>query len=83
MTVYNYSREIGADGRYNVDNFERVDGETNPILLATEIETNIPSKIFKLECNGTDVNVDFPSYTLTTGEETTLTNTINDHKNNT
>ena len=83
MADYIYAREATVGGvNYNVENPERVDGSSNQIRLAQEVETALPGKTFKLRCNGTEVKFIF-DIALSAGEETTLTNTVTAHKNNT
>jgi hypothetical protein len=81
MAEYLYTREL-VNGAYDIDNPLRVDGEGFQIHLATEIVAALPGKVFKEYCNGTECKLVFVD-TLTSGEETTLTNTVTTHKNNT
>jgi len=73
--TYNYTREVQADGRYNIG----YDGET--ISLAREIQDIFPSHSVSVCCHGTSVNVNM-SPDLTAGEKTTLDGLISSHKEN-
>ncbi len=81
MTEYIYQREL-INGTWNIDNYDRVDGEGNQIHLAKEVETSIPDKVFKLCCNGSEAKFIFTTE-LDANEQTTLGNTVTAHKNNT
>lgn len=80
MFDYFFTREL-IDGRYNIDNIDRVIGE-NQLHLFTEIKTALPGNDFKIICNGSDVKISFVSE-LSSGDQTTLDNVITAHKNNT
>jgi hypothetical protein len=82
MADYNYVRGTLASGLYDINNPERVDGSGNQIWLANEVETAIPGKQFTLYCDSTNATFTFAE-TLSAGDETTLTTTVNNHKNNT
>lgn len=94
MATYNYTRERIAAGvstddkdfnKWNIPNPMRVDGSLDQIQLATEIKTAISTKTLAVPgvvCNGTSCEINFTE-ALSAGEETTLTTTVNAHKNNT
>ena len=83
MAEYIYVREDSIGGvNYNIENPERLDGESKQIRLAQEVEAALPGKTFKLRCDGSEVKFVF-DVALSGGEETTLTNTVTAHKNNT
>ncbi len=77
---YYYVRAVTAEG-YDVNNPLRVDGESFQIYLSNEIEVALPEKKFKVICNDTNINLCFETE-LSSAEETTLTTTVNTHKNN-
>jgi len=83
MTDYNYfyTREK-VDGVYDINNPAREDGEGNRLYLAQEVKTALPGTIFKLICSGAEAKFIFTTE-LSGADETTLTNTVNAHKNNT
>lgn len=81
MADYTFTR-TRLNGHWDIRNPARVDQEGNQIYLAKEIETALPGKSFRVVCEGTNCTVKFDA-TLTDAEETTLTNTVNAHKNNT
>jgi len=82
---YEYTRERLTEGdhagSWDIDNPDRVDGEGNRIHLASEVSTAFPGKKFRLRCVGADCTFIFEEE-LTSEQETTLTTTVNDHKNN-
>ena len=82
MADYNYTRGTIANGEYDINNPDRVDGGGNQIWLANEVETALPGKSFTLYCDATEATFNFPT-ALSAGDETTLTTTVNAHKNNT
>ncbi len=75
MAEYLYTREVTL-GVYNVNNPARAD------YLAKEVEVALPGKVFILRCNAGEVKFIFDD-TLTAGEQTTLSNAVDAHKNNT
>lgn len=85
MPTYVYSRQAkgGSTGGYNIDNPDRNTGEPDydQIYLASEIETALPGKGFRVCCYGGTCDIIFDA-PLQPAEETTLTDTVNDHKNN-
>lgn len=81
MFEYVFTREF-VDGAYSINNSNRLDGESNQIYLAKEIETALPNKFFTLHCNGTEAKFKFKEE-LTVEEQNTLTSIMNAHKNNT
>ena len=81
MSEHIFTRVFNAGTGYDIDNPARVDAESNQIHLAKEVETALPGKTFRLICNDTEAKFVFDQ-TLTAGEITTLTNSVNDHKNN-
>jgi len=85
MTDYEYTREKLTSGphagAWDIDNPDRVD-EEKQIHLAKEVETAIPGRKFRLVCADTLATFIFAT-TLTSEQETTLTTTVNNHKNNT
>ena len=80
MYEYNFTREL-VNGRYNIDNKERIDGEGNQIYLFKEIKTSFPTNLFKILCNGSSVKISFVNE-LTEPEQNILSTIVNDHKNN-
>ena len=83
MTEYIYEYDRGWDGtRYHVENIERVDGEGNHIELANEIKTSLPNKTFRIFCAKNTLQCVF-YVELSGAEQTTLSTTITNHKNNT
>ena len=80
MFEYTYIRSH-ANGKYDIPNKDRVDGDGNQIRLAREIATALPGKSLKVICNGTSCIVSF-MVELTAGEETTLDSVVADHKAN-
>jgi hypothetical protein len=81
MFEYNFTREIIGDC-YNINNPLRVDGEGNQIWLAKEVEVALPGKKFRLFCDEAVVKFEFETE-LTSGEQETLSDTVDAHKNNT
>jgi len=85
MADYEYTREQLASGdhagMWDINNPDRVDGEGNQILLAEEVQTALPGKQFKLNCNDGTATFTFVD-SLTTEEESTLDTTVANHKNN-
>jgi hypothetical protein len=81
MAEYIYNREI-VGGAYNIHNHERLDGELEQINLAKEVEAALPGENFRLICIDTEAKFIFENE-LTVGQITTLTNTVEAHKNNT
>ena len=82
MADYNYTRGTIASGEYDINNPDRVDVDGNQIWLADEVKTALPGKNFTLSCDASDAYFTFEE-ALSTGDETTLTTTVNNHKNNT
>jgi len=82
LTEHIFTRELGADGLYNIYNPLRIDVESKVIWLPKEIETALPGKVFTFKCNATQVIISFVDE-LTSGEITTLTNIVTAHKDNT
>jgi hypothetical protein len=90
MATYYCTRErFGAGAhinRWNIPNPDRIDGSSNQIHLAEEIEVGIPAKVLcapcGVTCTGDQCTIEFTAE-LTAGEQTTLTTIINNHKNNT
>jgi hypothetical protein len=82
MPTYQYARVSlgGATGGFDIDHPDRTT-PPDQIYLAKEIETALPGKTFTICCQGTNCDIVF-DVALNTSEETTLTNTVNDHKNN-
>lgn len=80
MYEYNFTREL-INGRYNIENKDRVDGEGNQIYLFQEIKASFADNPFKIICNGENVKIFFQNE-LTTEQQSTLTTIINNHKNN-
>lgn len=81
MSEYIFTRSLG-NNRYNIENTERVDVESNQIHIGCEVVNALPGKIFKIICNGNECKFIFNSE-LTSGEQTTLANIITAHINNT
>jgi len=87
--MFNYNFERG-----NVNNPARVYVSDDALVLAEirqegdqkflakDIEENLPNRKFKVICNGDSLLVCFLEE-LTAGEQTTLTTTIQNHKDNT
>ena len=82
MVEYEYSRELLPDGRFDIDNPNRVDAEGHQIFLAKEVYTALSQKPFGLICDATTATFSF-EVDLTTEEKTTLDTTVSNHKNNT
>lgn len=82
MSAYPFTRTILPSGHWDTDHPDRVDGGGAKLFLAGEIEIAIPGHPFTVRCAAGSCVVDFPDYTLTAGEETTLTDTVSDHQNN-
>ena len=82
MAGYNFTRTVLGSGHWDIDHPDRVDGGGAKLFLAKEIETVIPGHPFTVRCDAGSCVVDFLGYTLTSGEETTLTDTVSDHQNN-
>jgi len=78
---YNYTRNL-VNGRWDIDNKDRVDGASKQIHLANEVETALPGKDFHLECHDNSAKFDFVDE-LTGAEQTTLNGVVSDHQNNT
>ena len=79
MAIYSFTRELS--GAYNINNRARVDGNGDVIHLWSEIETALPGKTSKVNCNG--INVDITSVSdLSAGDQTTLATVVSNHKNN-
>lgn len=78
--TYNFSREL-VNGMYNINNIERVDVSGNQILLATEIESALPGKSFKIICDGANADIIFVDE-ISGPEQTTLNIVVTAHKNN-
>jgi len=79
MIEYIYERNLN-NGNYNINNLSRVDGEDNPILLATEIKAQI-DKLSKIICNANECKIIF-SEELTPEEKILLDTLVSNHKNN-
>jgi len=79
--IYNYTRNL-VNGKWDIDNKDRVDGGGNQIYLANEVETALPGKKFQLHCHHGNAKFDFESE-LTVPEKTTLDGVVADHQNNT
>lgn len=78
---YEYTRHIRPDGRYDIDNPDRVDGEGNQILLAKEIHETFPDLLIKTQC----VELVFKVITeieLDSTQQATLTQVVLDHQAN-
>jgi len=80
MAEYLYIRSL-VSGKYDINNPDRVDGGSNQIYLAKEVESALPGKMFKLICNDSEAKFVFNN-TLSGAEETTLSTTVSDHQNN-
>ena len=78
---YVHARALRGDGFYDLDNPDRVDGGGLQIHCAAEVATALPGKTFKLVCLGTTCTFQFDG-TLSGAEQTTLTDTVSDHRNN-
>lgn len=81
VTEYEYTRTLQSDGNYDIENHDRVDGESKQIHLAKEIETALPGKTFRVCCNGTSCKACF-DVALSGADETTLNGVVSDHINN-
>ena len=80
MTPYNYLREL-VDGKWNINNQYRVDGNGDQIQIVEEIKTAIPGKFPNMVAKDENVTFEFAG-DLSAGQHTTLTQVVNDHKNN-
>lgn len=65
MADYTYTRNVTGDGNYSITS-----------LIAKDVETALPGKVFTVHCIGTEVKFTFEN-TLSASEETTLTNLVN------
>lgn len=81
MFDYNYTRDL-VNGKFNIENELRVDGEGNHIYLFHEIKAIIPDNKFTIECNNTNVTISFEQE-LTSEQQTLLDTVVANHKNNT
>ncbi len=81
MAEYNFTRNV-VSGKYDIDNPDRVDGESKQIRLADEIETALPGVDFVVRCNNSECKV-ITDGDLTSGQQTTLDNVVSAHQNNT
>lgn len=81
MAEYICERNI-VSGSYDIENPNRLDGESSQIHLAKEIEALFPGNGFKLVCEDTEAKFIFES-ALSSGEQSTLLNAVMAHKNNT
>jgi len=82
MFEYSYTRDL-VDGRYNINNEARVDGEGEQITLWSEIKAaSFASKLCGIKCSGDTAKV-CTSEELTGAEQTELDTIVSDHKNNT
>lgn len=81
MAEYIYTRDL-VSGSYNIENPARVDEGGDQIHLAKEVSDALPGKTFKMICMGTEVKFDF-DIALDSGEQTTISNIVTAHKNNT
>jgi hypothetical protein len=81
MKEYSYERSTISDGRRDIDNPLRVDGEGNQIHLSKEIESALPGKNFKLKCHGDNAVLIFDN-DLSSEEENLLSQVVISHKNN-
>ena len=71
MATYNYTRTI-VNGVYDIPNYNDVDSKGNRVSLSKRIKESIIAKDTKISMVGTSVDIEFPGYTLTTGEELEL-----------
>ncbi len=81
MKEYIYSREK-TDGKYDIENQERVDGEGEQIHLAKEIEAAFSCGCFRVICNGAECKVMF-KIDPTEDQKSLLDGIVLAHKNNT
>jgi hypothetical protein len=81
MVDYVYSREL-VEGRYDIDNKNRVDGEGNQIHLSNEVSIALPGKLFRLVCDAGEAKFIFNT-SLSPEEELVLDACVTAHKNNT
>lgn len=82
MAAYPFTRVVLPSGHWDIDHPDRVDGGGARLSLAKEVEAALPGHPFTVRCDAGSCVVDFPGYELTTGEETTLNDTVSDHRNN-
>ena len=76
---YIYTRNK-AEGKYDINNFNRVEAEGNPIYLAKEVEQEIYKK-FKIICNLSECKIIFEEE-LTNQEKEALDIIVENHQNN-
>jgi hypothetical protein len=81
MAEYTYSREWTSTD-YKIENIERVDGEDDHIYLATEIDSALPGKTFKLFGDENTLRCVF-DIALSAPEKTTLDSVVAAHIANT
>ena len=81
MATYSYIRTL-VNGRWDINNELHVDGGSNKINIAHEIDAALPGKIFNMRAKGNNADFIFSS-ALSAGDQTILTNIVTNHKNNT
>jgi len=79
MITYTYERSI-INGKYDINNPNRIDIEGNQIYLSDEITSQI-SNLYKISCNNTVCNITFKEE-LTKVEKDLLETILYNHKNN-
>lgn len=55
--IYNFTRAIKADGTYDIDNIERVDGDGRQITLFSEIMEAFPDWLVMISCDGIECTI--------------------------
>lgn len=78
---YNYVRNQKPDGSFDINNPDRTDGNGDQILLAKEIESAFPAKIFKVICTGNNCDICFEDQ-LSESEKSSLDSIVNTHQLN-
>jgi len=82
MSVHEYTRELLADGRWDVNHPDRIDDEGNRLLLKSELRDEFPSNSFVVCCDDAVICIT-PTVDLDAGEITQLNQVVADHKANT
>jgi len=80
MSKHTYTRSL-VNGKWNLDNELRVDGNGDKIPLFKEVKDALPGEPFKLTCEDENAEFDFTNE-LDSDEVITLGTVVLDHKNN-
>lgn len=78
---YEFPRHIRPDGRYDIDNPVRLDGEGNQIHLASEVRAVFPSLIIKVQCMNLTAKIT-TEVELSAEDQAVLTQVVLDHQAN-